>query len=401
MTKPVLPADFAENLDHATILVRGGATRTPHDETCEALFMTSGFVYDTAAAAEQAFAQEGSRFVYSRYRNPTVAMFEERLRLLEGAEACRATASGMAAVFAALSCRVRAGQRVVSSRALFGSCHYIVSDLLPRWGIETVLIDGRDLGAWEAALAGGAALAFCESPSNPTMEVIDIAGVARLTHRAGGILVVDNVFATPLLQKPLALGADVVVYSATKHIDGQGRCLGGAILASEKFVKDDLGPFYRHTGPSLSPFNAWLLLKGLETLELRLERQCRTAAAVARYLESHPKVERVIYPGLPSHPQYELARSQMKQGGSLVSFDVAGGKESCFRFLDALRLVDISNNLGDSKSLVTHPATTTHSRLKAEERAKLGIGDGLVRFSAGLEAESDLLGDIERALKRV
>jgi len=401
MTKPVLPADFAENLDPATILVRGGATRTPHDETCEALFMTSGFVYDTAAAAEQAFAQEGSRFVYSRYRNPTVAMFEERLRLLEGAEACRATASGMAAVFAALSCRVRAGQRVVSSRALFGSCHYIVSDLLPRWGIETVLIDGRDLGAWEAALAGGAALAFCESPSNPTMEVIDIAGVARLTHRAGGILVVDNVFATPLLQKPLALGADVVVYSATKHIDGQGRCLGGAILASEKFVKDDLGPFYRHTGPSLSPFNAWLLLKGLETLELRLERQCRTAAAVAHYLESHPKVERVIYPGLPSHPQYELARSQMKQGGSLVSFDVAGGKESCFRFLDALRLVDISNNLGDSKSLVTHPATTTHSRLKAEERAKLGIGDGLVRFSAGLEAESDLLGDIERALKRV
>ena len=401
MTKPVLPADFAENLDPATILARGGATRTPHDETCEALFMTSGFVYDTAAAAEQAFAQEGSRFVYSRYRNPTVAMFEERLRLLEGAEACRATASGMAAVFAALSCRVRAGQRVVSSRALFGSCHYIVSDLLPRWGIETVLIDGRDLGAWEAALAGGAALAFCESPSNPTMEVIDIAGVARLTHRAGGILVVDNVFATPLLQKPLALGADVVVYSATKHIDGQGRCLGGAILASEKFVKDDLGPFYRHTGPSLSPFNAWLLLKGLETLELRLERQCRTAAAVARYLESHPKVERVIYPGLPSHPQYELARSQMKQGGSLVSFDVAGGKESCFRFLDALRLVDISNNLGDSKSLVTHPATTTHSRLKAEERAKLGIGDGLVRFSAGLEAESDLLGDIERALKRV
>jgi O-succinylhomoserine sulfhydrylase len=401
MTKPVLPADFAENLDPATILVRGGATRTPHDETCEALFMTSGFVYDTAAAAEQAFAQEGSRFVYSRYRNPTVAMFEERLRLLEGAEACRATASGMAAVFAALSCRVRAGQRVVSSRALFGSCHYIVSDLLPRWGIETVLIDGRDLGAWEAALAGGAALAFCESPSNPTMEVIDIAGVARLTHRAGGILVVDNVFATPLLQKPLALGVDVVVYSATKHIDGQGRCLGGAILASEKFVKDDLGPFYRHTGPSLSPFNAWLLLKGLETLELRVERQCRTAAAVARYLESHPKVERVIYPGLPSHPQYELARSQMKQGGSLVSFDVAGGKESCFRFLDALRLVDISNNLGDSKSLVTHPATTTHSRLKAEERAKLGIGDGLVRFSAGLEAESDLLGDIERALKRV
>jgi O-succinylhomoserine sulfhydrylase len=401
MTKQILPLDFDESLDPATILVRGGATRTPHDETCEALFMTSGFVYDTAAAAEQAFAQDGSRFVYSRYRNPTVAMFEERLRLLEGAEACRATASGMAAVFAALLCRLRAGQRVVSSRALFGSCHYIVADLLPRWGIETVLVDGRDLGAWEAALAGGAALAFCESPSNPAMEIIDLAEVARLTHRAGGILVVDNVFATPLLQKPLALGADVVVYSATKHIDGQGRCLGGAILASEKFLKDDLGPFYRHTGPSLSPFNAWLLLKGLETLALRVERQCRTAAAVAHYLESHPKISRVLYPGLPSHPQYELAQRQMKQGGSLVCFDVAGGKEACFRFLDALQLVDISNNLGDSKSLVTHPATTTHSRLKPEERAALEIGDELVRFSAGLEGEADLLADIERALNSV
>ena len=328
-------------------------------------------------------------------------MFEERLRLLEGAEACRATASGMAAVFAALLCRLRAGQRVVSSRALFGSCHYIVADLLPRWGIETVLIDGRDLAAWEQALAGGAALAFCESPSNPTMEIIDIVEVARLTHRASGILVVDNVFATPLLQKPLALGADVVVYSATKHIDGQGRCLGGAILASEKFVKDDLGSFYRHTGPSLSPFNAWLLLKGLETLELRVDRQCRTAAAIASYLENHPKVERVIYPGLPSHPQYELACRQMKLGGSIVSFDVAGGKEACFRFLDALSLVDISNNLGDAKSLVTHPATTTHSRLKPEERQELGITDGLVRFSAGLESEADLLADIERALKYI
>jgi O-succinylhomoserine sulfhydrylase len=401
MTKPVLPPDLADSLDPATILVRGGATRSPYDETCEALFMTSGFVYDNAAAAEQAFAQDGSRFVYSRYRNPTVAMFEERLRLLEGAEACRVTASGMAAVFAALLCRLRAGQRVVSSRALFGSCHYIVADLLPRYGIETVLIDGRDLGAWETALAGGAALAFCESPSNPAMEIIDLPEVARLTHRGGGILVVDNVFATPLLQKPLALGADVVVYSATKHIDGQGRCLGGAILASEKFIKDDLGLFYRHTGPSLSPFNAWLLLKGLETLELRVDRQCRTAAAVAQYLEKHPKITRVLYPGLPSHPQHDLARRQMRQGGSLVCFDVGGDKEGCFRFLDALRLVDISNNLGDSKSLITHPATTTHSRLKPEQRAELGIGDGLARFSAGLEAEADLLGDIERALSHV
>src|SRR6266702_1914199 len=399
MTKPILSPDLADTLDPATILVRGGTTRTPHDETCEALFMTSGFVYDTAAAAEQAFAQEGSRFVYSRYRNPTVAMFEERLRQLEGAEACRATASGMAAVFAALLCRLRAGQRVVSSRALFGSCHYIVSELLPRYGIESVLVDGRDLGAWETALAGGAPLAFCESPSNPAMEIIDLAEVARLTHRAGGLLVVDNVFATPLLQKPLALGADVVVYSATKHIDGQGRCLGGAILASEKFIKDDLGLFYRHTGPSLSPFNAWLLLKGLETLELRVERQCRTAGSIARFLEAHPKIGRVIYPGLPSHPQYELGRRQMTEGGTVVAFNISGDKEGCFRFLDALRLVDISNNLGDSKSLVTHPATTTHSRLKPEERAALGIGDGLVRLSAGLEAEADLLADIKRALQ--
>jgi O-succinylhomoserine sulfhydrylase len=401
MTKPVLPLDLADHVAPATILVRGGATRSPYDETCEALFLTSGFVYYNAAAAEAAFAEEGSRYVYSRYRNPTVAMFEERLRLLEGAEACRATASGMAAVFAALLCRLRTGQKVVSSRALFGSCHYIVADLLPRWGIETVLVDGRDLGAWKAALAGGAALAFCESPSNPAMEIIDIAEVARLTHRAGGLLVVDNVFATPLLQRPLRLGADVVVYSATKHIDGQGRCLGGAILASEKFIKDDLGLFYRHTGPSLSPFNAWLLLKGLETLELRIDRQCRTATAIASYLENHPKITRVLYPGLPSHPQYALARRQMAQGGGLVCFDVASDKEGCFRFMDALGLVDISNNLGDSKSLVTHPATTTHSRLKPEARAELGIGDTLVRFSAGLEAETDLLDAIERALKSI
>jgi O-succinylhomoserine sulfhydrylase len=401
MPNPVLPADLADAVAPATILVRGGASRTAYQETSEALFLTSGFVYDDAAAAEAAFAGDGLRYVYSRYRNPTVAMFEERLQLIEGAAACRATASGMAAVFAALACRVRAGQRLVSSRALFGSCHWIVSELLPRWGIETVLVDGRDLGAWEAALAGGAAAAFCESPSNPTLEIIDLGAVARLTHRAGGLFVVDNVFATPLLQQPLALGADVVVYSATKHIDGQGRCLGGAVLGSEKFINDDLGPFYRHTGPALSPFNAWLLLKGLETLELRVDRQCRTAAAIARHLETHPKIARVLYPGLPSHPQYDLARRQMKAGGSLVAFAIGGGKEECFRFLDSLRLVDISNNLGDAKSLVTHPATTTHSRLSPEARAALGISDALVRFSAGLEAEADLLADLERALQRV
>ena len=401
MPKPILPPELVAELSPATLLVRGGSERSPYEETCEALFLTSGFVYGSAAEAEAAFKQDGSRYVYSRYRNPTVSMFEERLRLIEGAEVCRATASGMSAVFAALLCRVRAGQRVVASRALFGSCHYIVSDLLPRYGVETVLVDGRDLSAWEEALAPGAALAFCESPSNPAMEIIDLAEVARLTHRAGGLLVVDNVFATPLLQKPMALGADVVVYSATKHIDGQGRVLGGAILCSEQYFKDNLSMFYRHTGPSMSPFNAWTLLKGLETLELRLDRQCRTAEGIARFLETHPKIPRVIYPGLPSHPQYVLAKRQMKAGGTVVAFDIPGDKDSCFRFLDSLRLVDISNNLGDSKSLITHPATTTHSRLKPEEREALGIGDGLVRLSAGLEAEADLIADIERALLEV
>ena len=401
MTKPILPPELVEQLDPATILVRGGTMRSGFDETCEALYLTSGFVYGSAAEAEEAFKNDGSRFVYSRYRNPTVSMFEERLRLLEGAEACRATASGMAAVFAALLCKVKAGDKVVASRALFGSCSYIVNELLPRYGVETRLVDGRDLSAWEEALAGGAKVSFCESPSNPAMDIIDLAEVARLTHRAGGIFVVDNVFATPLLQKPLQLGADVVVYSATKHIDGQGRALGGAILCSNQYLKDDLGQFYRHTGPSLSPFNAWLLLKGLETLELRVERQCRTAEAIARFLETHPKINRVLYPGLPSHPQHELAGRQMKLGGSIVCCDIAGDKAACFRFLDALRLVDISNNLGDSKSIVTHPATTTHSRLKPEDRAALGIGDSLVRLSAGLEAERDLIADIARALEQV
>jgi O-succinylhomoserine sulfhydrylase len=401
MSKLILPPELAAEVSPATILVRGGSTRSPYDETSEALYMTSGFVYGSAAEAEEAFKNDGSRYVYSRYRNPTVTMFEERLRLLDGAEACRATASGMAAVFAALLCKLRAGSRVVASRALFGSCFYICNELLPRYGVETVFVDGSDLAQWETALAGGATVAFCESPSNPAMEIIDLTEVARLVHRAGAILVVDNVFATPLLQKPFALGADVVVYSATKHIDGQGRSLGGAILASEKYIKEDLGQFYRHTGPSMSPFNAWLLLKGLETLEIRVERQCRTAEAIAQFLEAHPKVGRVVYPGLPSHPQYELARRQMAKGGSVVAFDIAGDKAACFRFMDALQLVDISNNLGDSKSLITHPATTTHSKLKPEERAHLGIGDELVRLSAGLEGEGDLIADLGRALAQV
>jgi O-succinylhomoserine sulfhydrylase len=401
MTKQVLPPEIAAEVEQSTILVRGGAMRSGFDETCEALYLTSGFVYGTAAEAEAAFKDDSQRFLYSRYRNPTVAMFEERLRLLEGAEACRATASGMAAVFASLLCKLRAGDKVVASRALFGSCYYIISELLPRWGVQTMLVDGRDNSAWEAAIGREVKLTFCESPSNPAMDLVDLAEVARLTHRAGGIFVVDNVFATPLLQKPLKFGADVVVYSATKHIDGQGRALGGAILCSNDYLKNDLGQFYRHTGPSLSPFNAWLLLKSLETLELRVERHCRTAENIARHLETHPKITRVLYPGLPSHPQHDLAMRQMSLGGSVICFDIAGDKDACFRFMDSLKIVDISNNLGDAKSIVTHPATTTHSRLKPEERAALGIGDSLVRLSAGLEGERDLIADLDRALATV
>ena len=381
-----------------TELIRGGTLRTQFGETAEALFLTSGYVYESAEQAEDAFKNEGSRFVYSRYANPTVSMFEERLRLLEGAEACRATASGMAAVNAALLCTVRAGDRVVASRALFGSCHYILTQVLPRFGVETVLVDGRDLDQWRDALKPGARAVFCESPSNPTLELVDIAAVAKLSKQAGALFIVDNVFATPLLQQPLALGADVVVYSATKHIDGQGRTLGGAVLGSAAFVRDSLAPFLKHTGPALSPFNAWVLLKGLETLDLRIERQCRNATEVAGFLAGHEKVRQTLYPGLSSHPQYALAQQQMRGPGNVVSFDVQGGKEGAFRFLNALRLINLSNNLGDSKSLITHPATTTHSRLKPEERAEFGIGDGLVRISVGLEDMSDIVEDLAAAL---
>jgi O-succinylhomoserine sulfhydrylase len=382
-----------------TELVRGGLDRSAHEETSEALFLTSGYVYGSAGEAQDAFVNEGSRFVYSRYSNPTVAMFEERLRLLEGAEACRATASGMAAVAASLLCHVKAGQRVVASRAIFGSCSYIITQVLPRFGVETVLVDGRDLGAWRDALAPGASAVFCESPSNPCLELVDIAAVAELAKRAGALVIVDNVFATPMLQRPLALGADVVVYSATKHIDGQGRCLGGAVLGSEKWIRDTFHPYFKHTGPSLSPFNAWVLVKGLETLDLRVERHCRNAAEVAGFLARHKAVERVLFPGLPSHPQYALAQKQMGGSGNLIAFTVAGGKAGAFRFLDALELVDLSNNLGDAKSLITHPGTTTHSRLTAAERADLGIDEGLVRISVGLEDVADIIEDLDAALK--
>ena len=381
-----------------TALVRGGLSRSHHDETCEALYMTSGYVYRSAQEAEAAFKDENPRYIYSRYGNPTVSMFEERLRLLEGAPACRATASGMAAVFAALMARVKAGDRVVASRALFGSCHHIVANILPKFGITTVQVDGADLDQWRDALKEGAAAVFLETPSNPTLEIIDLAAVAEMAHAAGATVIVDNVFASPILQKPLELGADVVVYSATKHIDGQGRCLGGAILGDAGFVDGDLFTFMKHTGPSLSPFNAWLLLKGLETLDLRMERHCRNARQVATWLESRNGVQRTLYPHLDSHPQASLARAQMADGGSVVAFELDGGKARAFRFLNALRLIDISNNLGDAKSLVTHPATTTHSKLPQAARDHLGIADGLVRLHVGLEDAADITDDLARAL---
>jgi O-succinylhomoserine sulfhydrylase len=385
-----------------TRLVRGGLERSQHMETSEALFMTSGYVYGSAEEAEAAFAQPSqSRYVYSRFRNPTVAAFEERLRLIEGAEACRATATGMAAVFASLMCQLKSGDRVVAARALFGSCSWIVSDYLPRFGVEVEIVDGTELAQWRRALAKPAKAVLLESPSNPMLEIVDLRAVSALAHDAGACVVVDNVFATGLLQRPLDLGADVVVYSTTKHIDGQGRALGGAVLCSEKFLTDQLGPFLRHTGPTLSPFNAWLMLKGLETLDLRLRAHCTTARAVAEALSRHPAVERALYPGLLTHPQHRLAASQMRDFGTVVTFCVRGGKAAAFRTLNGLRIADISNNLGDAKSLACHPATTTHQRLPIEEKRQLGIEDGVLRLSVGLEDADDLIEDLTRALDAI
>jgi O-succinylhomoserine sulfhydrylase len=381
-----------------TKMVRGGTVRSGFHETSEGLFLTSGYVYENAEIAEARFKGDIPGFVYSRFGNPTVQMFEDRLALLEGAEACRATASGMAAVFNALLALLKAGDHVVAARALFGSCHYIVNVLLPRFGVRTTFVDGRDLAAWRAAIRPGTRAVFFETPSNPMLEIVAIQAVAELAHAVGARVVVDNVFATPLLQSPLALGADIVVYSATKHLDGQGRVLGGAILGPEAYVRDELVPLLRNTGPSLSPFNAWVLLKSLETLELRLNRMCENARALADFLAGHPAVSRTLYPELDSHPQCALAKRQMRAGGTIVSLDFAGGKAAAFRFLNRLRLFDISNNLGDAKSLVCHPATTTHQRLTVEERAVLGIGDGLVRLSIGLEDVIDLQDDLKAAL---
>lgn len=380
-----------------TLAVRGGTKRSEFGETGEAIYATSGYVYEYAEQAEDAFKDRVDRFIYSRFSNPTVDMFQDRMALMEGAAVGKATATGMAAVFASMASMVQAGDHVVGSRALFGSCLYILTEILPKWGVETTIVDGTDLNQWEDALKRPTKCVFVETPSNPGLDIVDINAVSELAHKAGAKVIVDNVFATPLLQKPLELGADIVVYSATKHIDGQGRCLGGMVLGDEDYCENTLKPFLRHTGPSLSPFNAWVMLKGLETLDLRIRRHCENARKIADYLEDRSDLVKVRYPGLPSHPQHELAASQMTDFGSLVTFSLEGGKERCFKFMNALKLIDISNNLGDSKSLMTHPATTTHQRLSVEDRDFLGLDDGMVRLSVGLEDPADIQDDLDQA----
>lgn len=391
----------SDDWSRQTTLVRGGLTRTEWDETSEGLFLTSGYVYANAEEAEAAFAGDVDRYIYSRYGNPTVSMFEERLRAIEGAEAVYATASGMAAVFTSLIALLKTGDRVVASKGLFGSCFLILDVLLPRWGIHTEFVDGDDLDAWAQALSEPTAAVFFETPSNPMQGIVDIAAVSSLAHAAGATVVVDNVFATPVLQSPLALGADVVVYSTTKHIDGQGRTLGGAILGSTEYITEQVQPFIRHTGPALSPFNAWVLVKSLETLDLRVKAQTAAALELAGIIGDLPGVTNVWYPFLDSHPQVDLARNQMRGGGSVVTFEVDGGKQAAFQVLNGLSLIDISNNLGDSKSLVTHPASTTHRRLGPEVRSSMGITDGVIRISVGLEDIGDLVDDISAALAGV
>ncbi len=396
------PPEDAPRWRPDTLAVRAGLHRSAFAETAEALYLTQGYVYASAAEAEASFSGEVEHYVYSRYGNPTVTTFEERLAQLEGAEACYATASGMAAVFNSLIGILEAGDRVVASRALFGSCFVILADLLPRWDITTTFVDGHDLDQWREALAEPAAAVFFESPSNPMQDIIDIAAVSELAHEAGARVIVDNVFATPLGQRPIDLGADVVVYSATKHIDGQGRVIGGAILGKEGYIRGSIEPLMRHTGPSMSPFTAWVLSKSLETMRLRVDRQSESALRIARWLEAHPRVASVRYPFLESHPQYDLARRQMSGGGTVVTFALdapaEAGKAAAFAALDALQIVDISNNLGDAKSLVTHPATTTHRRLTPEAREAAGITDAVIRLSVGLEDPDDLIEDLGRAL---
>jgi len=389
--------DDALELD--TLLIRGGLTRSNYGETSEAIHMTSGFTYGSAAEAEARFKGENPGFVYSRYANPTLDIFEQRLRLLEGAGGCHGTSSGMAAIYAALATNVSAGDHIVASRALFGSCFVILNTILPRFGVTTTFVDGTDLKAWEAAVRPNTKAFFLETPANPTLGLVDLRAVADIAHAAGAKVVVDNAFATPLLQKPLELGADVVAYSATKHIDGQGRCLGGAVLGTAEYCTDHLQPFLRHTGPALSPFNAWLLTKGLETLSLRVQRSCDTAEILADYLADKPEVAQLLYPHHESHPQYALGKKQMVRGGTIISLELKGGRAAAWAFMDAFKTIDISNNLGDSKSLITHPTTTTHRAMDEQDRAAMGITEGLVRLSVGLEGVNDLLADLERGLK--
>lgn len=388
----------SDNWGVRTKLVHGGTERSAFGETSEAIFLTSGFVYEQAEDAADRFAETQPGFTYSRVGNPTTKMLEDRVALLEGAPAACAVGSGMAAVHGAMMCQLKTGSRVVASALLFGSCHWILTYLCPRFGIEVELVDGKDLDAWTKALAKPTDVVLIESPGNPTLELVDIAAVSKLAHAAGAKVLIDNVFATPLLQKPLELGADIVIYSATKHMDGQGRALGGIVLSDEKFKKELLLPYMRNTGPSLSPFNAWVLLKGLETMDLRVRAQVETAGRLARALESHPAVKRVLYPGLESFPQHELAQRQMSGGGTLVAFHLGAGREHAFQVLNRLKVIRISNNLGDSRSLITHPASTTHSKMPEADRLAVGITEDLLRLSVGLEDAPDLLADLNQAL---
>ncbi len=390
-----------ENTRLATKLIHAGRLQSNFEENAEALFLTSGFTYTDAETAEAVFANQIPHYQYSRFANPTVTMLEQKLAAIEGAQACRCTATGMAAVHSAMLSGLRAGDRVVASRALFGSCHWIVSTLLPQYGIGSVFVDGADLAAWREALSVPTAMVLLETPSNPMLDIVDLRAVCDLAHGAGALVVVDNVFATPLLQQPLTFGADVVVYSATKHMDGQGRVLGGAVLGRKQWIEEVFQPFFRNTGPALSPFNAWVILKGIETMGLRVAAQSAAAETVAKFLESSPKISRALYPTLPSHPQQNLAMSQMTAGGTLVTFELKGGKPAAFQLLNALKIVTISNNLGDTKSLATHPATTTHMRIGPVERAKLGITDGTIRLSVGLEDPQDLVDDLATGLAAV
>jgi len=385
----------------ATELVHGGTRRSQFGEASEAIFLTQGFVYDNSEAAQSRFNGEADGFIYARYGSPTNDMLERRMCLLEGAEEARVMASGMAAISAALLCQMRAGDHIVAARALFGSCRWIIETLAPRYGISYTFVDGREIANWEAAVRSNTKVLFLETPTNPLLEVVDIAAVARLAKLIGAKLIVDNVFATPMLQKPIELGADIVVYSATKHIDGQGRVMGGVLLSSSDWMNDHLHDYFRHTGPAMSPFNAWVLLKGLETLPLRVRQQSANAAKVADFLADHPKIERVVYPGRPDHPQADIVSKQMRGGSTMVCIEVAGGKEGAFRLQNELRTILISNNLGDSRSLITHPATTTHKSISDEAREELRITPGVLRFSAGIEDELDLIEDFDRALSKI